>query len=374
VKQNLIDFRKGIKQLWPQPVAFFYAIKANAHPAVLEQVVEQGYGMECGGVDEVDIAIRTGSMFVVNGSGKSTAVLRKSAEHGGLINIDNTEELEKLIKLNIPANIALRLKLVFAQEPKSQDDFYFPPSFNSVNSYLTSKRWGMSISEIDDILKSDLPKNLTITGVHIHLGKLSKSLSGYRSIAFEVSRQLNQLEQRHPGMIKVLNLGGGWNSSNPEVEPNFSALEGIAEFLAILKSKLELSNLPELIFEPGQAIASSAAVTVSKVTATKLDKISNQHWTHLDASTMTTNPVGTSTAGSGFQVSVISSSNAQPLRTKFVGAPCMGSALARELEVPTPMEGDFVIIWDTGAYTFGLQNDFNGYSAATTYLVDDLIK
>jgi len=44
------------------------------------------------------------------------------------------------------------------------------------------------------------------------------------------------------------------------------------------------------------------------------------------------------------------------------------------VELPIPREGDLLAIWDTGAYSYGLQRDFNGYLGAQTLLLENLNK
>jgi diaminopimelate decarboxylase len=171
-----------------------------------------------------------------------------------------------------------------------------------------------------------------------------------------------------------LNLGGGWNNSTPNTEySEFTATEIVSYFLKILKQELTLAEYPELIFEPGQAIVSTASCTMTTVTSIKSDSKSGFHWTHVDASTMTTTPIGNSLLGFNYEISNFSNSSGKVIKTAVVGAPCMGGSLAQDLQLPVASEGDLLVIWDTGAYSYGLQNDFNGYSGATELWLEDLM-
>jgi diaminopimelate decarboxylase len=185
---------------------------------------------------------------------------------------------------------------------------------------------------------------------------------------------VNQLSAISKQEIKTINLGGGWNNSNPKPDgsTSFDMPELMTAFIESFRSGLKLKEFPSLIFEPGQAIVGSAGCTITTVTSTKFDPTSGIHWTHVDASTMTTNPVANSLQGSSYAISNLTSSSNEVIKTSIVGAPCMGSPFAVSVELPIPREGDLLAIWDTGAYSYGLQRDFNGYLGAQTLLLENL--
>jgi diaminopimelate decarboxylase len=374
VASNLEFFSSAISQAWPDEVDYYYAIKANPHPDILQKVISAGYGFECGGMQEIQLALDNNVRFIVNGSGKSSSILEVTAANNGVINVDSGDELDTILSLNASARIALRLKFVFTNEPENQMDFYFPSTYDSVNAYLRNKRWGMSLDEISTILTTGLPSRLTFEGIHIHLGKLGKTLASFELVANDLARQVNQLSAISKQEIKTINLGGGWNNSNPKPDgsTSFDMPELMTAFIESFRSGLKLKEFPSLIFEPGQAIVGSAGCTITTVTSTKFDPTSGIHWTHVDASTMTTNSVANSLQGSSYAISSLTSSSNEVIKTSIVGAPCMGSPFAVSVELPIPREGDLLAIWDTGAYSYGLQRDFNGYLGAQTLLLENL--
>lgn len=374
VRSNLEAFKDQVSSSWPEQVDFYYAMKANPHPKIIKLAIGASYGLECGGKSEIELAVNNGVRFIVNGSGKSTELLKLTAENGGVINIDSLDEFRRVAKLGTPARVALRLKFVFLEEPTNQAQFYFPKTSKSVNSYLATKRWGMNLDDINEVLSNNLPENIDFEGIHVHLGKLGKSFDAYSEIAIDLAKQLRLVFEATNHKIKSINLGGGWNDSNPNSEySKFTASEIISHFLNALKKELNLREYPKLIFEPGQAIVSNASCTITRVTSIKSDVQVGLHWTHIDASTMTTTPVGNSLLGFNYEISNLSNINGKVIKTIVVGAPCMGTYLAQNVQLPSASEGDLLVVWDTGAYSYGLQNDFNGYSAATEVWLEELM-
>lgn len=91
-------FRRTFMATLPD-CAFFFAMKSNSCPRLLEILLDAGFGLDASGAPELEAAFRLGARDVVfSGPGKTDAELRLAAEHADRVTVllDSFGELERL--------------------------------------------------------------------------------------------------------------------------------------------------------------------------------------------------------------------------------------------------------------------------------------
>lgn len=146
------------------------AVKTNPHPAILRQLVDWGFGLECASMEEVYLAMNAGCpgpKIVFDGVVKTKHEIRICHEnprlHGILVNVNSLEELER-----IPENpnfvVGLRINpLVDTGTPE-----IFQVSGNE-------SKFGTPI--VDKTLIMDAIKKYPVTQLHIHSGTAMEDLN-----------------------------------------------------------------------------------------------------------------------------------------------------------------------------------------------------
>ncbi len=107
----------AIKKAAPKAYHIHYALKANAHPTLLEPIKQAGFGADCVSGNEVKRAIECGfegKQIVFAGVGKSDKEINYALDHSIFcFNVESIHELQVLDQLsknkNTKANIALRI-------------------------------------------------------------------------------------------------------------------------------------------------------------------------------------------------------------------------------------------------------------------------
>lgn len=146
------------------------AVKTNPHPAILAQLVDWGFGLECASMEEVYLAMNAGCpgpKIVFDGVVKTKHEIRICHEnptlHGILVNVNSLEELER-----IPENpnfvVGLRINpLVDTGTPE-----IFQVSGNE-------SKFGTPI--VDKATIMEAIKNYPVTQLHVHSGTAMEDLS-----------------------------------------------------------------------------------------------------------------------------------------------------------------------------------------------------
>src|SRR5215510_10907251 len=110
-------FRDAFRAHYPE-VEILFANKSNNGLAIRHIMNQEGAGGDCFGVNEMYLALLAGTnpkTLVLNGSNKQTEELEMAVFNGLCINIDATDELDRIDaicrRLGLEADIGIRLKL-----------------------------------------------------------------------------------------------------------------------------------------------------------------------------------------------------------------------------------------------------------------------
>jgi diaminopimelate decarboxylase len=109
--ENLTTFKAALRTAGVEGQVYF-GKKANKAGAWLDECAAQDGGIDVASVPELVHSLAhgiRGEDIVVTGAAKATDLLWLAARHRSLIAIDNLDELERLLALNIPTRILLRV-------------------------------------------------------------------------------------------------------------------------------------------------------------------------------------------------------------------------------------------------------------------------
>lgn len=92
--------------------AFFYAVKANSHPAIVQLLKDCGYGCDCVSPGEIEIALKTGvkpSDIIFAGNYESMEDFNVAVQAGVNIILDDITSLDRLLRIHCPEVISFRI-------------------------------------------------------------------------------------------------------------------------------------------------------------------------------------------------------------------------------------------------------------------------
>jgi len=370
----------------------FYSFKTNPIPDLLKVLVEAGAGAETVSPYELWLARQLGvpgSRIVVNGTVKPPAYLEEAVSvEAGLINVESIEELSIVREIATQrgkvANVGLRVN----------------PALKGHRLDLTVST-GRASSPMGFIIDSEKFRtalemlastpNLTLKGLHCHIGSGIRTVEPYRRALATVLRLWSTLwySGYHP---EILDLGGGfnvpslkalslweavrlfgWNKAPrpPAGDRQKHLLRDVArtceEQLRIFQEK-ENAPAPRLFFEPGRSLTATSQIILIQV-QTIVERKKNAPYVLCDGGAMSLSPMLFSeyheikkvTRGDNGSSSIYNILGNMPTPLDIV---------APGRRMPALAPGDVLAVMDAGAYFTSLGNTFAGPRAAIVLIED----
>lgn len=258
LEKNLSDLRNSFTALWPNFIVG-YSFKTNNLPWLASWMRSQQVLAEVVSTPEYELAKFVGyadNQVIINGPCKGYNTMDKILIAGGIVNLDNFQELDHIRnnQESYPHIIKVGLRINFDLEAACPDET------------IPGKepgRFGFNVENGDfqkaiGLLKT-IP-NIKVVGIHAHHSTRTKSLGIFKAItskACECSTLCDELE--------YIDLGGCLFGDKPGT-PTFD--EYAKAIVDVLCDYHILSHV-KLILEPGAALIASPVSYVCKVVGTK---------------------------------------------------------------------------------------------------------
>ena len=329
---------------------FYYSMKANPHPRILETVAAEGFGIEC--VSAAEIA-RAREVL-----GKSPAVLftpnfcppqeyATAFDAGAEVTIDGPQLLDQAPELFRGREIGLRV------DPGSGLGHH-----QKVRTAGAHAKFGHPIGDAAEVAEAAARVGATVVGLHAHVG------SGIRDprVWSKTGAELASVRETFPD-LRWLDLGGGLGIvERPGQEP--LDLEQLETGLA----KLRLSCGLELRIEPGRYLVGEAGVLLAPVT-----QVRNKSGVRfVGLATGMNSLIRPSLYGAWHGIHNLSRLD-EPVAGSWhvVGPICeTGDVLGRDRLLPETIPGDVFLIENCGAYGAVMSSRYNLRSPAGEYILE----
>ena len=340
-----------VRAAFPPQSIHAIAVKTNPLLCVLRRAAEMGLAAEVASHGELLLAERAGfgSRVVWDSPVKTPEEIRRAERMNVmLINADSFGELS----LHDPTGGLLGLRI----NPE-----IVPVGIASLSTGVRSSRFGTPVSDREGIIAAFV-RHPRLRALHVHSGSNSVDLAplvhGIRRVldlAADINRALTR--EGHHNLVRTIDIGGGLPLANPENDA--LSVEAYARSLE--------DSCPEL-FEGGFTVAtefgryyhSASSWTIARVHAVKPFPNGHNVIVHVGADHFVREAYdGRNWA---LQFGVIPAPDRQmkdeltELRgCRIAGPLCFeGDVIANDVSLPPVAEGDFLVIKNTGANTYGL--------------------
>ena len=324
----------------------FYAVKANPDIETLKLINSLGIGFEIASEGEMSVLESIGvtnDRMITSNPIKSFRFLRMAAESGvRYFAFDSEAEIQKLREYTPGANVYVRLSVP-----------------NEGSEWPLSKKFAVEIDEAEHLLVLAKKKGLKPVGMTFHVGSQCTNIYNWNS-ALDKAKDLWDRAEKAGIKLSMLNIGGGYPIRYTKDVVGITAIEKNI-------NKLICEKFPKktrILIEPGRAVVGDAGIFVTKV----IGKASrgDQDWLYIDVGVFN----GLMESVGGIKYSYIVEGSNEMKKWTLAGPSCDSfDVIDKDILLPEPVVGSYVLILSSGAYTISYASEFNGFSIPKTILI-----
>jgi len=176
----------------------FYAIKANAHPAILRTLVDEGFGLECVSIGELDHVFSvlpdlSPQRVLFTPSFAPRNEYEAAFARGVTVTIDNVEALDRWPDVFRDRTVWLRLDVGLGGGHHAK-----------VNTGGVAAKFGLSLQRFDEFVERARKIGLRISGLHAHMGSGIDEPQHWRGVYAELAALADGV-----GTVDTIDIGGG---------------------------------------------------------------------------------------------------------------------------------------------------------------------
>jgi diaminopimelate decarboxylase len=371
LRRTCADFRKEFGQRYADTLVI-YAAKAFINRALAHIFREEGLGLDVVSGGELSIARSADfpmDKVYFHGNNKLREEIELAIGWGiGRIVVDNLYELslvnEVAKKARVSQDILLRLT---------------PGIDAHTHQYITTgiidSKFGLPIATgqaEEAVAKAMSASNLSLIGLHVHLGSLIFSVEPYQKAIEIVFQFAAEMRDKHGFTLREFSPGGGfavqYTQDTPAPDTAYFA-QAIADTIKSKSKKLGLKP-PRLIVEPGRAIVGRAGVAIYRVGSIK-DIPGVRKYVAIDGG-MADN-IRPALYGSRYEAIVANKADQKRLeKVSIVGKFCeSGDVLVKDAAIPRVVPGDIIAIPVSGAYCLSMASNYNASLKPAIVFVKD---
>lgn len=363
------DYKKSFEK-YPK-TRMMYASKALCTSAITKILDEEGFGFDTVSAGEIYTVHNTGadmSKVLFNGNNKSYDELALALELGvGRISVDNFFELALLNEIAQSKGKTVDILLRITPGIECHTHEYIQ------TGHLDSK-FGFDLTQIDEAVEliQNEYKNIKLHGLHAHIGSQIFETSIYSDEIEILVKEIVRLYEKFGLKLDEINIGGGLGVKyvQSDVPPStYDIGEIIVNKLNEVVKKYDIEP-PTVFLEPGRSIISTAGVSLYTIGSSK-QVPHGRKYIAVDGG-MADNPRPSMYQAEYYAQIANKKENTTLEKVTVAGRFCeSGDILIKEIELPSPEEGDILCVYNTGAYNYSMASNYNRVQKPAMVLVND---
>jgi diaminopimelate decarboxylase len=344
---TLVDHYLKLKSAFSQISPLIcYSVKANSNLSILKALITKGAGLDIVSGGELSRAQKVGcsaEKIVYASVGKTNQEIYAAITSGILFfNVESLAELENINRiaksLNKISRVAIRIN---------------PDVEVKTHKYITTgkitNKFGIDLESAYKILLLRAKfKNLSICGLHIHIGSQITQSAPFVEAIKKVANFIQRLKAKEI-KLEYLNIGGGLGIIYDQEVPQTAQIYA-GQIIPLLKK----TGL-KIIMEPGRFIVGNAGILVVKVLYIK--HTPKKKFIIVDGGM---NDLVRPALYSAYHSIWPLIKNSKTEKADLVGPICeSGDFLAKERLIARVKEGDYLAVMSAGAYGFSMSSNYN---------------
>ncbi len=350
---------KELKESFPENTIHASAVKANPLVKILKKVKAFGFGAEVASEGELFLAQKAGfgsNQIIFDSPAKTTDELTNALKNHIYINADSLMELDRIAKLKQEI------------ESKSPIGLRINPQVGLGKIASTSlageySKFGVPINPYSDKIIDYFIHFKWLKGIHMHIGsqgcEMQLLLNGIDK-GLQIIKEINKKLKSKNRKVEFLDIGGGLpvsyhhNQNPPDIKIYGQEIKNL-----LIKYNLENLNL---ITEFGRYLHVNSGYIITKVEYVKHYPNDNTLIVHAGADLLLRECLN---PGQWFHEISLLDQEGNPKKSEtlkkyhIAGPLCFANDIvARDEKLPKAVEGDYLVIHDTGGYTFGMWSKY----------------
>lgn len=351
-----------------RPVRISYAIKACALRGVASLLAQAGADASAASLGELLAAKRAGfavSRTQLHGNAKTDEELRAALRLGvGRIVIDGADEIERLGRLVArragPQPVWLRVS---------------PGISADTHPYLRTgvidSKFGAPIAGGDALAQCRAivaTKNLTLVGIHAHLGTQLHEAERYRELAEALASLAREVRDATGTPLREIAVGGGLAIALTPGDPVLDLDAYAREIGAGIRSDEALRKVT-IYLEPGRSLVGRAGVALYRVVGTK--RVAGVR-TFVSVDGGMGDNIRPALYGARYTALLADRAAAAPAEhVAIAGKYCeSGDLLIGDVALPTAEPGEVLAMPAAGAYSVAMASNYNHHPRPAVALID----
>lgn len=326
----------------------YYAVKALPNPKILALIKDIGFGFDCSSIAELRLSRQAGGcgdeiMFTSNNTSEADFI-EAAADGGSILNLDDLNLLQKLPQF--PELISFR---------------YNPGAKRTGNDIIgkpVEAKYGVSDEQIVEAYRQAKAGGVKRFGIHTMLASNELNHEYMVQTADMLLKLIAEISSELSITFEFINIGGGLGIP---YEPGVAGLDLDAMGREITTHFKEFDRLhgyePALYMESGRFITGPHGVLVTKAINRK-----DIYRTYIGVDASMSCLMRPGMYGAYHHIDVLGKDEQTPgERVDVVGSLCENNdKFAIQRDLPKIVDGDILIIHDTGAHGIAMGFNYNG--------------
>ena len=251
IRKNYAEFKKHLPK-----VQAYYAVKANAEPAIVRTLYKAGASFDVASLPEFMLVYENirhlppkqqqdfiWDKIIYANPTKPRETLLALDKYKPLVTYDNLAELKKIKQFAPHAGVVLRLRVP-----------------NTGSMVELSSKFGCDPGEAVDLIVAAFGLGLVVEGLSFHVGSQCTNFQNFVQ-AMDMAAAVMREAKSRGHEIKILDIGGGFPAPyNKHVRP----FSGLAKKINSEIARLFPKDI-QILAEPGRFLVASAASSVARI-------------------------------------------------------------------------------------------------------------
>ncbi|QIA06879.1 diaminopimelate decarboxylase [Draconibacterium halophilum] len=349
IRENARYFKNAFS--WNEGFKEYYAIKAAPNPYLMKILKEEGFGIDCSSVAELELAKRvgmSGDEIMLTSNDTPAYEFQLAKDLGAIINLDDISHIDFVEKnVGLPDTICMR---------------YNPGSLkegNLIIGHPEEAKYGFTHDQMIEGYRILKEKGVKHFGIHTMVASNELDSSYFVETAELLFKLIVEVYEKTGVKIEFVNMGGGigipYKPGEKPVDLEFVSA-GVKKHYDDILIKAGLAPL-KLFFESGRAITGPYGYLVTKVR-----HIKKTYKTYAGLDACMTNLMRPALYGAYHHITVMGKENDEAtIKYDVTGSLCENNdKFAIDRMLPEIEPDDILVIHDTGAHGHSMGFNYNG--------------